>query len=99
MSTPHHLDPNIEGPTDDVVDLAREEEAGLTWPPLNYDEDEELRHLHHLAQMEALTAANAERFIQLRLRDRRGEIRAPRGFIIEERPQPRRSRWRDLFRR
>ena len=67
---------------------------------LTREEDDELRRLHYFRQVGDLSSDKVERFIELRLRDRRGEVRPPRGFIIEERPQePRKTGWRALFRR
>ena len=70
----------------------------LTSVPLKYDEDEELRGLNYLAEVGSLTGAKAERLIELRLRDRRSEVRPPRGFVMEEDLRPRRKwyqlRWR-----
>lgn len=66
----------------------------LTSPPLNYDEDEELRRLHYLAQIGALAGLKAERLIELRLRDRRSEVRPPRGFVVEENARGKRKWYR-----
>lgn len=49
--------------------------AGLT-----REEDDELRRLHWLSQIGTLAARKVERLIELRLRDRRSEIRPPREF-------------------
>lgn len=43
-------------------------------------EDDELRRLHWLSEIGALAAKKVERLIELRLRDRRHEIRPPREF-------------------
>jgi len=50
-------------------------DAFLTTPPLSYAEDDELRGLNRLAEVGPLAGAKAERLIELRLRDRRDEVR------------------------
>jgi hypothetical protein len=47
---------------------------------LTRDEDDELRRLNWLSQIGTLAARKVERLIELRLRDRRSEIRPPREF-------------------
>ena len=47
-------------------------------------EDDELRRLHWLSQIGSLAGRKAERLLELRLRDRRKEIRAPREFAEEK---------------
>ena len=80
-----------ETPLQDTLGLSE----GLT-----REEDDELRRLHYFRQVGDLSSYEVERFIELRLRDRRGEVRPPRGFIIEERPpEPRKTGLRALFRR
>lgn len=66
-------------PAHDTVEL----EQGLT-----LEEDDELRRLNYLQSIGCLGPFKAERLIELRLRDRRAEIRPPREFNAEEeRPQ------------
>jgi hypothetical protein len=48
--------------------------------PLTVDEDNELRRLSYLAEMGMLSQPSQERLIELRLRDRRRKVRAPREF-------------------
>lgn len=45
---------------------------------LTPEEDDDLRRLHYLSTMAALSPRSQERLIQLRLDDRRQEIREPR---------------------
>jgi hypothetical protein len=45
---------------------------------LTREEDDELRHLFWLSQIASLAGRKAERFIELRLRDRRRDVRPPR---------------------
>lgn len=58
-------------------------ESGLASRSLSYAEDEELRRLNYLAEISTLAEVKAERLIELRLRDRRDEVRAPREFAEE----------------
>ena len=51
-------------------------------------EDDELRRLHWLSRMGALALQKVERLIELRLRDRRAEIREPREFAAEQTSTP-----------
>ena len=51
---------------------------------LSRAEDDELRRLHWLSQIGSLAGRKAERLLELRLRDRRKEIRAPREFAEEK---------------
>jgi hypothetical protein len=53
---------------------------------LTREEDDELRRLHWFAQIGTLAARRVERLIELRLRDRRKEVRPPREF--EEKATP-----------
>lgn len=48
--------------------------------PLTHDEDAELRRLNYMAETGQLSARLWERFVWLRLRDRRQHIREPREF-------------------
>ena len=66
--------------------------VSLTSPPLSRADDDELRRLSYRAEFSALTGASAERLVELRLRDRRSEVRPPRGFVVEDDVRPRR-RW------
>ena len=47
-------------------------------------EDDELRRLHWLGRIGTLAGRKVERLIELRLRDRRTEIREPREFAAEQ---------------
>ena len=47
---------------------------------LSRSEDDELRRLHFLSQLGALSERSKVRLLELRLRDRRREIRTPREF-------------------
>jgi hypothetical protein len=49
---------------------------------LTHEEDDELRRLNYLAKIGPLSERNRNRFIELRLRDRRHEIREPREFGV-----------------
>lgn len=51
-------------------------------------EDDELRRLHWLSRMGSLAARKVERLIELRIRDRRTEIREPREFAGKEASTP-----------
>lgn len=51
---------------------------------LTREEDDELRRLHWFSHMGVLSHYKRERMIELRLRDRRDEIRAPREFAEEK---------------
>ena len=53
------------------------EEHGLT-----RDEDDELRRLHYFSHFGALAGQKLERFLELRLRDRRRAVRTPREFEL-----------------
>jgi hypothetical protein len=56
------------------------DETALIPQRLTREEDDELRRLHWFAQVGILSARKRERMIELRLRDRRTEVRAPREF-------------------
>ena len=47
------------------------------------EEDDELRRLNFFQQVGALSQRRRERFVELRLRDRRKQIRSPREFANE----------------
>ncbi|HET6917408.1 MAG TPA: hypothetical protein VFH56_15050 [Acidimicrobiales bacterium] len=82
-----------------TTDPAALEEAPELTQGLTHDEDDELRRLNYIQQFGPLAAEKAERFIELRLRDRRERVRAPREFIEEERPVAARAFPRFLGRR
>ena len=50
---------------------------------LTRGEDDELRRLHWISQIGCLSQHKRERMIELRLRDRRQEVRPPREFAEE----------------
>jgi hypothetical protein len=47
---------------------------------LEVEEDDELRRLNYLSEMGLLSERSQERLIELRLRDRRRQVRGPREF-------------------
>jgi len=51
---------------------------------LTREEDDELRRLNYFGSRGSLVGQKLERFLELRLRDRRGTVRPPREFIEEE---------------
>jgi hypothetical protein len=51
---------------------------------LTRQEDDELRRLHWFSQIGILAQRKRERLLELRLQDRRNEIRAPREFAEEQ---------------
>lgn len=53
---------------------------GLDTQYLSEEEDNELRRLNFLAQHAELSARSKERLLELRMRDRRAEVRPPREF-------------------
>lgn len=59
---------------------------------LTRDEDDELRRLHYFSNIGALAGQRFERFLELRLRDRRKDVRVPREFEMpgarEAEPKP-----------
>lgn len=62
---------------------------------LSRQEDDELRRLNYFGEVGTLAGSKLERFAELRLRDRRKEIRAPREFG-EDKSSPtgsKRGRW------
>jgi hypothetical protein len=65
---------------------------------LSAGEDDELRRLHYLSKMGHLSERSRDRFIELRLRDRRQEIREPREFGTDARPTAQPSGIRKLLR-
>lgn len=75
----------------DIPELAQ----GLT-----AEEDDELRRLHYFNQVGRLSGGKLERFLELRLRDRRATIRPPREFAqieqneAQENAGRRRLAWR-----
>lgn len=76
--------PKDPSPSEDGAQVARE---------LSYDEDAELRRLNYLAEIGTLTGVKAERLIELRLRDRRNEVRAPRESAEERDGARSKRRW------
>jgi len=60
---------------------------------LSREEDDELRHLYRLSQIASLAGRKAERFIELRLRDRRRDVRSPREGEGGGSPVGTRRRW------
>ena len=62
----------------DTCAAVTEVEDEITGSRLTRDEDDELRRLNFLAQHGTASKRTRERIGELRLRDRRKEIRAPR---------------------
>jgi anti-sigma regulatory factor (Ser/Thr protein kinase) len=60
------------------------EEAPSLPQKLSREEDDELRRLHWFSRIGKLSAAKCERLVELRIRDRRKEIRPPREFAEEK---------------
>jgi hypothetical protein len=60
------------------------EEAPALPQKLTREEDDELRRLHWFSQIGILSTAKRERLLELRIRDRRKEIRPPRDFAEEK---------------
>ena len=52
-------------------------------PRLTREEDDELRRLNWISQIGSLSQHKRERIMELRLRDRRQGVRAPREFAEE----------------
>lgn len=75
----HRCSPIGDEPTDD---------ADLLPQGLTSAEDDELRRLHWLSRMGVLAVRKVERLIELRLRDRRTEVREPREFVAEQSSTP-----------
>lgn len=61
-----------------TVDDALDRTQGLT-----FEEDEELRRLNYLNEIGCLSTYKVDRLLELRVRDRRAQIRAPREFTGE----------------
>ena len=71
----------------EVVTQSRvETPAGETeeLPRLTRQEDDELRRLHWISKIGSLSLHKRERMLELRMRDRRQEIRPPREFAEEK---------------
>lgn len=72
--------------------MAQTEQVGTDAPDelvnvaqrLTRQEDDELRRLNWFSQIGILSQRKRERMLELRLRDRRSEIRAPREFAEEK---------------
>ena len=68
--------------------------AGPVAEGLTREEDDELRRLHYFSQFGALAGQKLERFLDLRLHDRRASVRTPREFDepiepqVDPEPQP-----------
>jgi hypothetical protein len=77
---------DIRAEAEDVSESRVEAMFGETQelPRLTREEDDELRRLHWISQIGALSHHKRERMVELRLRDRRQEIRAPREFAEEK---------------
>ena len=54
--------------------------SGAVEGRLTREQDDELRRLHYLALVGDLSGRSRERILELRIRDRRQEIRQPREF-------------------
>lgn len=70
-------------------DAGPEDGPVATFEGLTREEDDELRRLNWMSQIGALAVRKIERMIELRLRDRRKEIRPPREFtdaVVEAQP-------------
>lgn len=76
-------------PDDDVSGMSVDMERDLSGTGLDgrltFEEDSDLRRLNYLADKGQLSERSWERFVWLRLRDRRQQIRAPREFGANER--------------
>lgn len=69
-------------------DMTSTADAPALTQGLTQDEDDELRRLHYFNQVGHLAGRKLERFLELRLRDRRKEIRPPREFLqVEQRTE------------
>ena len=60
---------------------------------LSYEEDAELRRLNYLAEIGSLAGSKADRLIELRLRDRRNDVRAPREVADEKVDPDTKQKW------
>ena len=78
---------NANRPQESLDDRPADEPAPMP-QGLTRAEDDELRRLHWLSRMGALALQKVERLIELRLRDRRVEIREPREFAAEQTSTP-----------
>lgn len=68
-------------------------DSSLISQRLSHDEDAELRRLNYLSEIGALAGVRAERLIELRLRDRRDEVRPPREFAEERADAETKRKW------
>ena len=64
---------------------------------LTPEEDDELRRLHFFQQVGTLAGQKLDRFIELRLRDRRKTIRPPREFEVKKEQEREQSLGRRLL--
>ena len=76
---------------DKIRDSLHVEETASLHQRLTPEEDAELRRLHWFSKVGMLSTAKRERMIELRLRDRRTQIRAPREFGEAEQAAPAKS--------
>lgn len=60
---------------------------------LTHAEDQELRRLNYLAEIGTLAGVKAERLIELRLRDRRNEVRPPDEYAGDRVDSEIRRKW------
>ncbi len=74
-------------PMDDPAGTVESLEAELP-DRLSEEEDDEIRRLNYLAQQGSLSPWSRERLLELRLGDRRKEIRPPREFEKEAEARP-----------
>ena len=64
---------------------------------LDAQEDDELRRLHYLSENGMLSERSMARLLELKVRDRRQQVRSPREFEASSTPEPTRGRrWRLL---
>lgn len=77
---------------DEIRTSLQVDETASLHQGMTKEEDAELRRLHWMSKVGMLSAAKRERMIELRLRDRRTAIRAPKEFGEAEPASPTRSR-------
>lgn len=66
---------------------------------LTRDEDDELRRLHYFSQVGQLAGTKLDRFLELRVRDRRETVRPPREFGEADRRMEKTKAGRRFFTR